>query len=77
MNRWKAIALVLGGMLVGSLIVPPRTSTAETSAQFKECVYYCAFRGREKSDRLEKAVQPVPAGWTVINSDQGCAFLCR
>jgi len=78
MDRWKAIALVLGGMLLGSFIVPPRTTTAEPAAQFKECAYYCGFRGRDMANKLDKAAHPVPAGWTVVSSAaQECALMCR
>jgi len=79
MDRWKAIALVLGGMLVGSLIVPPRTTTAEAPGQFKECAFYCPFRGHEamKENKLDKAAHPVPAGWSVVGGDQLCTLLCR
>ncbi len=80
MDRWKAIALVLGGMLVGTLIVPPRTTTAEAPGEFKECAYYCPWAGREvmRPSKLEKSAHPIPTGWSVVGaSDHDCVLLCR
>lgn len=79
MDRWKAIALVFGGTLVGTFIVPPRTTTAEAPGKFKECAYYCPFGGHEtvRVSKLEKSAHPVPAGWSVVSADQGCTVLCR
>lgn len=78
MESWKAIALMLGGVLLGSVIGGPQTSGAEEPSQFKECVNYCGFSGGlTKASRLDKESRSVPLGWTVVTGNGKCAFLCR
>ena len=79
MDRWKSIALVLGGVLVGMLVGPPGATTAEAPTQFSECVSYCGFISvPSRASRLETERRPVPAGWSVVSGyDGNCAFLCR
>jgi hypothetical protein len=78
MDRWKTVALLLGGVLIGMLVGPPSSTTAEVPGQFKECVSYCGFEGgMVKESRVARAKRPVPAGWSVVSGAGQCAFLCR
>lgn len=82
MDSWKAVALILGGILVGVVFAQPETSSAIAPQQFKECVWYCGFEGAwKKPEKLAQRALPVPPTWSVINGSTGeggtCALLCR
>jgi len=82
MDSWKAVALILGGILVGVVFAKPETSSAVAPQQFKECVWYCGFeRVWKKPEKLAGSAKPVPPTWLVVNGSMGdtdvCAMLCR
>lgn len=84
MDRWKATALVLAGILVGVVFAGPRVTGADEhqAKGFKECAVFCP-RGRVvvvKPSKLPDIAMQVPQGWTAVGpggGDGGCMFLCR
>ena len=83
MDRWKAIALVLGGLLVGSWMAGPSTTSATGHQKFQKCAELCNMRrgAAIKASKLEKVSREIPDGWTVISASGGdessCILLCR
>jgi len=78
MKNWKALALILGGVLVGVLLGPPESSTSAATPPYRECVWYCGFNFAETARSIEENVTAVPAGWTPIGgSGKRCVLICR
>lgn len=82
MSKWKAVALILGGILVGILVARPEPSSADTSQSFRECGFYCGFDFTKRNQaKLDANAKPIPPGWTVIDSagvpNALCVLLCR
>ena len=81
MDSWKAVALILGGILVGVVFAKPETSSAVAPQQFKECVWYCGFEAHRKPEKLAERAEPVPPTWNVVSGGLGegaaCVLLCR
>lgn len=82
MNTWKGIALVLGGILLGTLLGGPEPSHAVAPQEYAECGWYCGFDfTRRKSAKLESNARPMPKGWDVVAGagTEGalCVLMCR
>ncbi|MFW2389408.1 MAG: hypothetical protein ACN4G0_13800 [Polyangiales bacterium] len=80
------MALVLTGILVGSVIAGPQASGADSHDDFRECVTYipyAALGGRnegyaKKSKALAENAIPIPKGWKVVGAAaQAGLLLCR
>jgi hypothetical protein len=79
MNRWKATALLLMGILVGVVFARPQVSGADGhQQQFRECA---ALRLSAKTRKVVSDPVPIPAGWTAVGGGgtEGAVFvtLCR
>ena len=83
MDKWKAAALVLGGLFIGSWAGAPTTTSATEHQQFEQCSNLCSLKrgGVVKPSKLEKQAISIPAGWTVVSASGGdetaCVLLCR
>ena len=78
MDRWKATALVLGGILVGVVFAGPKATGAEhQTKQFKECAaLMLEFPPRKGLG----SPATVPAGWTPVGGGGSTAMslvVCR
>ncbi|MEM8609739.1 MAG: hypothetical protein AAGF92_21750 [Myxococcota bacterium] len=64
MDRWKATALVLAGILVGVVFAGPRVTGAEghNVKQFTECAWTNVWYIRKKRGGPTK----LPEGWTPV-----------
>ena len=79
MNRWKATALLLAGILVGVVFARPQVSGADGhQQQFKE---RAVLRLSVKTRKIVSDPVPVPAGWTAVGGGgtEGAmaVILCR
>ena len=82
MDKWKAIALILAGILLGTVFanLPPSSAQA-TLATYKECVWWQGFSWATVAKNFEKKVEALPAGWNIVTGaslqETPMVLLCR
>jgi hypothetical protein len=79
MKNWKAVALFLGGVLVGMFLGLPGSPTSASTPQYRECVWYAGVDWTKKANNVDAKATKLPPGWTPIGGGGPgmTALLCR